>query len=46
MRRLQRDARPSGTAGRIADERARTFGCGADERMLVGDAIPEFGTAN
>jgi hypothetical protein len=34
------------TARRIADEQARTFACGADERVLVGDAIPEFGSAN
>lgn len=34
------------TARRIADEQARTFACGADERVLVGDAIPEFGTSN
>lgn len=30
------------TARRIADEQARGFACGGDERVLVGDNIPEF----
>lgn len=34
------------TARRIADEQARGFACGADERVMVGDAIPEYATAD
>src|SRR4029453_14993792 len=30
------------TARKIADEQARGFACGGDERVLVGDNIPEF----
>ncbi|MGO4841508.1 hypothetical protein AB4144_55540, partial [Rhizobiaceae sp. 2RAB30] len=32
------------TARKIADEQARTFACGADERVLVGGEppLPEF----
>lgn len=30
------------TARAIADEQARTFACGGDERVLVGDDIPVF----
>lgn len=30
------------TARKIADEQARGFACGADERVMVGDAIPQF----
>ncbi|GAA4123395.1 hypothetical protein ACFFTN_07625 [Aminobacter aganoensis] len=29
-------------ARKIADEQARDFACGADERVLVGEPIPEF----
>jgi hypothetical protein len=32
-------------ARRIADEQARDFVCGADERVYVGDPIPEFSRA-
>ena len=36
------------TARKIADEQARNFACGADERVLVGaDApLPEFSRAD
>jgi hypothetical protein len=30
------------TARRIADEQVRTFVCGADERVIVGDPMPDF----
>jgi hypothetical protein len=30
------------TARKIADEQARGFACGGDERVLVGDNIPDF----
>jgi hypothetical protein len=30
------------TARKIADEQARSFACGADERVVVGDNLPEF----
>jgi len=30
------------TARKIADEQARGFACGADERVVVGDNLPEF----
>jgi hypothetical protein len=30
------------TARKIADEQARDFACGADERVLVGDNLPSF----
>jgi len=30
------------TARRIADEQARGFACGADERVMVGEPIPQF----
>lgn len=30
------------TARRIADEQARGFACGGDERVLVGESIPQF----
>lgn len=30
------------TARKIADEQARTFACGADERVIVGEPMPEF----
>ncbi len=29
-------------ARRIADERARNFTCGTDERVIVGDSVPDF----
>ena len=29
-------------ARKIADEQARDFACGADERVIVGDPMPEF----
>ena len=29
-------------ARKIADERARNFTCGVDQRMVVGDAMPDF----
>lgn len=29
-------------ARKIADEQARDFACGADERVLIGEPIPEF----
>lgn len=29
-------------ARRIADERARTFACGTDRRVVVGEALPDF----
>ncbi len=32
-------------ARRIADEQARDFACGADERVIVGDPMPEFSRA-
>lgn len=31
------------TARRIADEQAAGFACGADERVVVGEPLPEFG---
>jgi hypothetical protein len=34
------------TARKIADEQATTFACGADERVLVGDPMPEFSRAD
>lgn len=30
------------TARKIADEQAATFACGADERVVVGEPLPEF----
>ncbi|PSJ58718.1 hypothetical protein [Kumtagia ephedrae] len=36
------NAKANETARRIADEQARQFACGADERVLVGDGLPEF----
>jgi hypothetical protein len=30
------------TARKIADEQVRTFVCGADERVIVGDGMPDF----
>ena len=32
-------------ARKIADEQARDFACGADERVIVGEAMPEFSRA-
>jgi hypothetical protein len=29
-------------ARRIADERARHFSCGVDQRVVVGDSVPDF----
>jgi hypothetical protein len=34
------------TARKIADEQATTFACGADERVIVGDPMPEFSRAD
>lgn len=31
------------TARKIADEQAASFACGADERVIVGEPMPEFG---
>ena len=30
------------TARKIADEQARNFACGVDQRIVVGDAMPDF----
>ena len=30
------------TARKIADEQARGFACGADERVVVGEPMPQF----
>ena len=37
--------RANGIARNIADEQARDFACGADERVYVGEPIPEFSRA-
>ena len=30
------------TARKIADEQSRNFACGVDQRIVIGDAIPDF----
>lgn len=32
-------------ARRIADERARDFNCGVDQRVIVGDSVPDFASS-